>query len=452
MKIFIVAVSVASMFVISVINACVSSQCFTERKTDHAAIIQDIEVEKDSGIPVALPAGLTGPMDYPTSADSDPSVYSYSGLIHYHTTYSDGGGSYAETIAIAESLGVDFVIPCDHNTVEPMLDGWSKRIGSVMVIPGVEHSMGNNRGHFLSIGTEVPPVRSADFPADSVYAVCARRNDILIAAHPFHPTHHEWRMWDDDRFTGMELYNMDENWRNNISFLRMERILSAFFVNSFRSHAMNHLLTYPEKNLSAFDEITQRRHLAGIGVTDAHSRIKSFANRIWRYPQYGDMFSLVQTIILSTEPLGVDYEHDRGIILDALHRGRSYIGFSGLQDTRGFIFTASDGILKALPGDSLLVNDSAELSIQLPPCHNTMIRIIRNGDIFAEFKNCMEVDHLITRPGVYRVEVHQHRLVLPFLSYRQYPWILSNPIYVHDVMGKTNDDNRSDINLADNSI
>ena len=151
------------------------------------------------------------------------------------------------------------------------------------------------------------------------------------------------------------------------------------------------------------------------------------------------MFSLVQTVILSTEPFGGEYDHDRDVVIDALRRGRSYIGFTGLQDTRGFMFSATDGLIKALPGDSLQVKDTAELLVHLPPCHNTMIRIIRNGDLFAEYGNSTEIACLIDKPGVYRVEVYQRRLVLPFLTCRLYPWILSNPIYVHDSMGRTND-------------
>ena len=434
---------VVGLCAVSLINACVSSQCITVSRTGYASIVHDYDVQEWVKTKEVSPAMSIKPLSYIPSAELKRQVYSYSGLIHYHTTYSDGGGSYDETIAVAESLGVDFVVPCDHNTVEPIRDGWSRRIGNVLVIPGVEHSMSKGRGHFLSIGKNAPPVRSADFPADSVYAVCARRNDVLIVAHPFHPAHHDWEMWDDDRFTGIELYNMDENWRSNISWSRFDRLFSALFINLFRSHALNHLLVYPEKNLNAFDGIAQERHIAGIGVTDAHSRIKSSGDHILRYPRYEDMFSLVQTFVLSTEPIDGDYDHDRDIIIDALRRGRSYIGFTGLQDTRGFLCSVSDGFFNALPGDSLLIKDYAELTIHLPKSHNTVVRIIRNGNIFAEYRNRMETTHLIEQPGVYRVEVYQCRPVLPFLSYRLYPWILSNPVYVHDSMGKTNDYDRS---------
>ena len=363
--------------------------------------------------------------------------YQYSGSIHFHTRYSDGSGTYGEVAETAASLGIDFIIPSDHNTVQPMLDGWAKYSGDVLVIPAVEHSMDGGSGHFLSIGDLVPPVRSSSMPALEVYHTCADSNMLMFPAHVYHPRHNSWQHWDEGRYTGFELFNLDENWRLNLRPFAVHRLLAALCMSPFRDDVLNYLLVYPARECATFDTIAARRHVVGIGSTDAHARIRIFKgdrekgreDTILAFPRYDVQFALVQTIIETEEPFSGNYESDRGMVIEALRRGHCYIGFSGLENARGFRFRASNGSGQAAMGDSLFFSGSATLSVSLPDSGNVEVRILRNGDIVHTARNTGFVTQTVTRPGVYRVEVYQRRLTLPFFVRKPYPWIISNPVY-----------------------
>jgi hypothetical protein len=115
--------------------------------------------------------------------------FEYAGCIHIHTTYSDGGGTYAEIAAAADSLGLDFIIPTDHNMFAPFADGWAKKVGGVLIIPAVENSTKHGAGHFLTIGDSLTLVRSAHAPSDSVYHDAERRGNMIFLAHVYHPAY-----------------------------------------------------------------------------------------------------------------------------------------------------------------------------------------------------------------------------------------------------------------------
>ena len=82
--------------------------------------------------------------------------HEYSGVVHVHTNYSDGSGTYAQIGRITDSLGLGFAIITDHNTVQPMKDNLAQRFGMTLIIPAVEISTDGEHGHFLVIGDSIP--------------------------------------------------------------------------------------------------------------------------------------------------------------------------------------------------------------------------------------------------------------------------------------------------------
>jgi len=365
--------------------------------------------------------------------------YQYSGAVHIHTTYSDGGGTYEEIGRVAESLGLDFIIPSDHNTVQPFLDGYAKHEGKILVLPTVEISTNDSHGHFLVIGDSIPLVPGRTVSSDSVFHDALYKDSMIILAHVFHPNRRfDWDNWNIGEFTGIEMFNLDSNWRNNLSPFRINRLLAAFISSPVCDHAINRLVVFPDKAMKKFDELSMKRKMIGIGSLDAHSRIlikpanrKNDTGEIsWRFPPYKCQFELAHTIIVTREPFDGDYGHDRTLLMNAIRNGNMYVGFSGFEEARGFLFTASSDSAEAIMGESLTIGKEAKLSIVMPDSSNITVQLVRNGSSIGTFKNRGFIDVTVTEPGVYRVQAFQNRTMLPFFRKQAFPWILSNPIYL----------------------
>ncbi|OYV86028.1 MAG: hypothetical protein B7Z63_04635, partial [Ignavibacteriae bacterium 37-53-5] len=125
------------------------------------------------------------------------------------------------------------------------------------------------------------------------------------------------------------------------------------------------------------------------------------------------------------------YHHDRELTLDAIKRGNSYVAFPGLEPARGFLFTATSGNAEATMGDSLRLEGSATIRVSLPDSDYVETQIVRNGETIGTYENKGSTTLTVNTAGIYRVQVFQERIMLPFFIKRSYPWILSNPIYVY---------------------
>src|ERR1700752_2678807 len=77
------------------------------------------------------------------------------GVVHVHTTLSDGGGSPAEVIAAAREAGLRFVVLTDHNNLDAKsYEGYHD---GVLVLVGSELS--TTVGHILGLGIPDPVFR-----------------------------------------------------------------------------------------------------------------------------------------------------------------------------------------------------------------------------------------------------------------------------------------------------
>ncbi len=396
----------------------------------------------------------------------------YAGVIHIHTTYSDGSATYEEIADIADSMGLDFVIPTDHNTVQPLRDYPNGVQGKTLVIPSVEISTNNSQGHFIVIGDSIPLVPRNGITSGEVFIHSLEKGNLVYLAHVYHPrkkldwdnwrlgnsiryaesdTFHtvmhsnlnflshfyrftkvrNWENWDIGNFNGFEFYNFDEHWRDNISLRYCNRIFGVLIMSRFRDDTFNYILTFPEKEMNMFDQLSLRRKVVGIGSLDAHSKLKITKKHFLRYPAYDDMFKLVQTYIVTRERFNGTYDHDKKLILHALRDGNTFVGFAGLQNPTGFHMTVSTEDTLVTMGESILLEDTVDLNIRIPSKNSIMIQLIKNGLIVEERRNENEIDVRLNDPGIYRVQVFQLRTMLPFGQKRMLPWILTNPIYVY---------------------
>ncbi len=111
-------------------------------------------------------------------------------------------------------------------------------------------------------------------------------------------------------------------------------------------------------------------------------------------------------------------------MLDALARGRGFVGYDLPASTRGFRFTARGLDNSVNMGDEISAKGGVTLQIRLP--QPTECLLIKNGKVIKTWHKRETCTYNPAEPGVYRVEVY-----LPYLGMRR-GWIFSNPIYVKE--------------------
>jgi hypothetical protein len=110
------------------------------------------------------------------------------------------------------------------------------------------------------------------------------------------------------------------------------------------------------------------------------------------------------------------------LILQAIGKGNSWVGYDMPHPTTGFRFTGH-GVKKGKMGDRIQLNGGgATLQVCVP--ERADIRLIRHGDVVAETKRETHLTYIPTQPGAYRVEC-----TIPYLG-QERGWIYSNPIYL----------------------
>ena len=89
----------------------------------------------------------------PVSGDEPDDGYTrVAGVVHVHTTLSDGGGTPDEVVAAAQRAGLGFLAITDHNNLDAKpVEGYH---GGVLVLVGSELS--TTAGHLLGLGIAGP--------------------------------------------------------------------------------------------------------------------------------------------------------------------------------------------------------------------------------------------------------------------------------------------------------
>lgn len=338
------------------------------------------------------------------------------GVVHIHTTLSDGGGTPEEVVGAARDAGLDYIVISDHNHVDAL--PYEGEHDSVLVLVGSELS--TTSGHILGMGLEEEP--QYRFSGDALDGLLDIRDlgGFSFAAHPFSPRHRlRFTGWDLPGPWGIELINGDSEWRRAGPRLLLTTL--SYYLNP--RYALLQSLNSPEEALDRWDKMLAERDVVGLYGADAHSRLpftKSFALRV---PSYEALFSLARNHILLRQPLTGQFPRDRISVLRALRQGRFYLGVDGLASARGFGFTVqSPSGQQWTMGESVPLQDGlvARAGGQVPK--GSRVRLLRNGRVQVEANQMLEVP--LGEAGVYRVEVR--------LDGWAVPWIISNPIAVFD--------------------
>ncbi|MEJ2055045.1 MAG: hypothetical protein P8X42_14085 [Calditrichaceae bacterium] len=340
----------------------------------------------------------------------------YSGIIHVHSTYSDGTRSVQEIAAIANELDINFLFITDHNTIQARKDGLEGWYNKVLIGIGCELNDYDDLNHYLvfdvdddicKVGESTQYVKAVRDSGGFGIIAHPDENRSHISRYPPYP----WKIWELD-FDGIEIWNHMSEWMEGLTHLnKFRRVL----------HPRNSIIMPKKETLEKWDKINLERKVVGIGGADAHGFIHKILGIIpIRVFRYKILFKTIRTHILTRRPLsmGDDYKNDLKIIYKAIKDANCFVSHHYLGNAAKFWFEADNGYQSAIMGESIKLKDKPIiLNVFNPRPAKTLL--IHNG-IKIKSAEGQNLSFSAEAPGVYRVEAH--------IDNR--PWILSNHIRV----------------------
>jgi hypothetical protein len=351
----------------------------------------------------ALSVAFWQPREVNAAASATRSHHA-SGVIHVHTTHSDGRGTPEDVVAAAQNAGLAFVVITDHNGFEARhLEGYS---GSVLTMVGTEIS--TRSGHVVALGLQEPTYRFTDDALDVMQDI-RDLGGVEVVAHPDHPRDDfRWTPWDLGGPWGIEILNSDSQWRQ-AGWFQTAAALFAYPINP--TYALLKVMTPPVALVAQWDRLLESRNVFGVAGADAHG-----------FPSYESVFKLARNHVVLEKPLTRNAADDTQAITSSLRRGRSYIAVDALAPADQFFFIAEQGGQQWTMGDDVPATPAPRLVAGGAMPDGARLTLRRHGEVIAEGLGTIEL--AAAQPGVYRVEA--------FVPGWDVPWIVSNPIYVFD--------------------
>ena len=344
--------------------------------------------------------------------------YEYAGSIHCHSRYSDGSGTIEEIIKKATLAELDFVILTDHDTLAPLFDGYEAWHDELLFLVGQEISP-KSGCHYLAFNLEREIQGKNRIDYQNLIDEVNESGGFGFIAHPYGAKQpplmikkgHLWTDWQVDRYSGIEIWSYMVDWINHVNFFTL------MFYQFFPEKAIK---GPSSKTLKKWDEIAQKRHVVGIGSTDAHALPLPFLGFI-KFLPYEYLYRTIRTHILLNEPLSKSNLHeDKQKIYAALKAGNCFIAHDIIADSSGFLFSGDTKDRDYLVmGQETTFNQMVNLRVSVP--HQAEIQLLRNGKIIQNI-NAKKLHISTNKPGVYRVEVYIDGQ----------PWIFSNPIFLRN--------------------
>lgn len=358
--------------------------------------------------------------------EADNGYLDYKGVIHVHSLLGGHStGTFTEIIDAANSNGLDFVVMTEHpskqlDTAEMTLKGV---YGKTLFINGSEISTSSgDRFLFMPGGI---PTTNAPLSTPDALARKKSQGSLAFVAYP-----KEFRSWEASDYDGIEVYNVYTNAR------RINPLVTFFDgVWSYWSYPELLFTTFyekPDESLRQWDDLlaaSGNRKLVAIAGNDAHSNIgfsllvdgagKRFLQV--KLDPYERSFRLVRNHVLLERTQVLTAE----TLLSAMKNGHCYISFDLLSDATGFSYAAENRVEKKIMGDEIGLEDGVRLTVATAVA--SRIRLFRDGKVMQEKEGAAKQEFLVDQKGVYRVEAYLTQLGD---SFKDRPWIISNPIYV----------------------
>ncbi|HET6892265.1 MAG TPA: hypothetical protein VFH31_14280 [Pyrinomonadaceae bacterium] len=358
------------------------------------------------------------------------SLMEYRGVFHVHSFLGGhSSGTFQEIISAANSNKLDFVVMTEHpardfNTAEMTLRGAHN---GVLFINGneVKTALGDR---LLLIPGDQQAGSDSDWTTKEV--LNRRGSGLEFVAYP-----EEFKSWEVDGITGIEVYNVYTNARK-INPLRM--LFDSLW--SYRTYPDLLFATFyerPSESLRQWDREISRsgKKLVAVAGNDSHSNVGVSLNDSSGQPliglrldPYERSFRLVRLHVLVPSLLG---EHsiprplEQESLLAAIAGGHCFVGFDLFGDTSGFRFAARDHDENKIMGDEIRLDDEVRLTASLPIAARVML--LKDGMTIKDEIGVNVMEFVAKEKGSYRVEVYLAQLPG---RVKDQPWIISNPIYV----------------------
>ncbi len=345
--------------------------------------------------------------------------------LHMHTRYSDGSGTHKDIAQAAMRAGLDAVIVTDHNVLVQGVEGYYRSGSSrVLLLVGQEiHDQARNpqKNHLLVFDTQRDLATLAESPQRLIDAV-REAGGLSFLAHPhdmaapaFGETDITWEAWDAQGYTGLELWNGFSEFKVYLKS-KLHGIFYAYFPH-FIGHGPSPL------TLLKWDELLlEGKRVVAVGGSDAHAlhlRLGPLSRVVFPYEFH---FKAVNTHLFLSQPLTGNAAIDRKVIYEALAAGRCFVAYDLPASTRGFRFTAQGREKTAMMGEEISVEGGVTLQARFPGLAEC--RLLKDGKTIKAWHRQQACAHIVTEPGIYRVEAYRRYLGM------RVGWIFSNPIYV----------------------
>jgi hypothetical protein len=346
-------------------------------------------------------------------AEPDRTYTVITGVIHVHTTDSDGTKSHEEVADLARDVGLDFLLFADHMTLRGQHEGKERFYGDLLALIGYEHNDESDCNHYLVF--DIDEVLPATMTAAQYVAAAADRGALGIMAHPDEIRGRDarfrsypWTAWEVERFDGLEVWNQMSEWMENLKFYNQ---LVMIFSPRKWLQAPTHRI------LARWDELNQKRKVAGVASVDAHGFLyRAGPLRLTIFP-YKVQFKTLRTHLVLHEPLSRDLTTAKKQVYDAIRDCRVFVSNYRWGEGHDFHFEITSRHESAVIGGEVALDDQTTAIVTCPV--RGSIRIIADGKLLVEQAG-KRLEYRLTRPGVYRVEVYRGRK----------GWIFSNPIWV----------------------
>ncbi len=382
-----------------------------------------------------------------------PRFYDYAGALHIHSTYSDGAGTVGEIAQAANQAGLDFLVLCDHSSLQARTDGQDGWRGRTLILIGTEVT--TDTGHLLALDV---PDTFLPAPHEAVPAQRAilESGGLGFVALPCDLKDH-WRDFGQlQEGIGLEVFNLSAIARTKINLPALAEVWRRYHSRR-PQRAFNLVSARPAEELRLWDRLTASaqpglpaRRVVGIASLDAHAVMK-FARRTYPFPTYEETFRTLRTHLVTSQPLSYGEaapgsrkaarEKDDAVVHGALAAGHCYMAYDNYADPTGFLFEAAPAQPSshhpptALMGDALTFPAETETGrpplvlVAQAPRTRSLVRLYQDGRLVAAARGG-RLEYAVSAPGVYRVEVFLYKHRLGSLCLVAKPWIFSNPIYV----------------------
>jgi hypothetical protein len=346
-------------------------------------------------------------------------IHEYTGCLHVHTKYSDGGGGVAEVASAARRAGIDFVAVNDHAYMCRALHREDEGFyGDVFVMMDLE--VGIRHHHYLAFDCRRMPRWDLAGGQEIIDEVRAA-GGFGFLAHPFEKgmplegcIAYTWNDLDATGFTGICIWNFSSRWKE-----RVAGVVSGLLCIAFKSGS----LKGPARSTMEFwDRSCAGRRVAAVGGADAHHKRYGFGPFAIRPLTYDYLLGAITVHILSDEPLSKQAHEARALICRALRHGSLFIANDRIGTSRGFrfYFEPEEGPRCRMGEEAVF--SPGRISVEVPL--GGEIRLFRDG-VGIESIRGFRLRRRVDSPGIYRVEVHRR-----FGLFGARPWIFSNPVYL----------------------